>query len=128
VRKPSFLILDSIYVGLNHTKDTGIKANRTASKKPYKDFHFQIYHPNGDLRVVLDPLSRAQCASDFWPARVGGKGNKQIGFVVERHDGDGVLICLLHVARAARITAGKNGGLSDLRRMRIAMMGQNLIQ
>jgi hypothetical protein len=59
VGKPSFLILDGIYVGLNHTKDTGAGANRTASKKPYKGFHFQMYYSNGDLRVVLDPLSRA---------------------------------------------------------------------
>jgi hypothetical protein len=57
--KPSFLILDSIYTGLNHIKDAGAGANRIASKKPQKDFHFQIYHPNGDLRVILDPLSRA---------------------------------------------------------------------
>jgi hypothetical protein len=76
VGKPSFLILDGIYAGLNHTKDAGAGANRTASKKPYEGFHFQMYYSNGDLRVVLDPLSRAQGASDFWPLRIRGKGNK----------------------------------------------------
>jgi hypothetical protein len=57
--KVSFLILDNIYTGLDHTKNTGAGANRAASKKPQKGFHFQKHHPHYDLRIILDPLSRA---------------------------------------------------------------------